>query len=189
MQKDMSMVEHKVRDGVELVRTKTERRRKMRKVVTVCMALTMGALLLASYAVAQDSSTHSLNKSEIQQLYTDYLKAEGYKPEVDADGDVIFKRDGRTYFIQVSEKDPEFFRIVLANIWSVEDEKERAKVLVAADSSNAKSKVSKVHTLRNNVWVSVEFFFERPEDFKGVFRRAMSALDNGAFNFAINMRE
>jgi hypothetical protein len=148
-------------------------------------------LVLIGAVMAQVDTSESLKKKEeqLQRLYTEYLAEEGYKPEVDSDGDVRFKREGRLYFIEVSEDDPEFFHVVLANIWSIESEKERLQVLAAADYSNAKSKVSKVHTVRDNVWVSIELFVASPEDFKGVFKRIMSAFDNGVANFVNKMRE
>jgi hypothetical protein len=160
----------------------------LRNMVTGCLAPVVGMLLAASNVTAQDTDRQTLSKAQLQRLYTDYLSEEGYRPEVDSDGDVRFKREGRLYFIGVSEEDPEFFRVVLANIWPIESEKERAQVLVAADESNAKSKVAKVYTVRDNVWVCVELFVARPEDFKGVFRRAMSALDNGVAIFVEKMK-
>ena len=146
-------------------------------------------LLSAGAATAQDDKSDSPTTEQLQALYSDYLKDEGYKPEIDSDGDVRFKREGRTYFIAVSAKDPEFFRVVLANIWSIDNEAERVKVHAAADFSNAESKVSKVHTVRDNVWVSIELFVASPGDFRGVFTRSMSALDNGVANFVKKMRE
>lgn len=157
------------------------------------VAMLAGLLVLSAVtsvgAVAQDAGQRAVDKEELQRLYTDYLGEEGYKWEIDTDGDVRFKREGKVYFIQVSDKDPEFFTVVLPNIWPIENEKERLQVLVAADASNAKSKVSKVYTMGDNVWVSIELFVERPEQFKAVFKRALSALDNGVANFAFKMRE
>jgi hypothetical protein len=161
----------------------------IRNVVIGCMTVAFAMLLASSEVTAQEPTRQNLSKAELQRLYMDFLTAEGYQPNVDQDGDVKFKREGKTYFIAVSEADPAFFRVVLAGIWPIESEKERAQVLVAADESNAKSKVSKVFTVKDNVWVSIELFVSRPEEFKGVFKRAMSALDNGVRNFAKKMRE
>jgi hypothetical protein len=60
---------------------------------------------------------------------------------------------------------------------------------VAGDASNAKTKVTKVYSFKDNVWVTVELFIRQPEDFKGVFARAMNAIDSGAGNFVSKMRE
>lgn len=161
----------------------------MRNMVMVCLALTFGILLAVPGVSAQGTNKQTPNKAELQQLYMSYLTYEGFKPEIDSDGDVRFKRDGKVYFILVNEGDPEFFRIVLANIWPIESDKERSQVLMAANDANAKSKVSKVFTVENDVWVSIDLFVRRPEDFKDVFTRSMSALDNGVRSFVKRMKE
>ena len=138
---------------------------------------------------AQGKASDAVSKEQLQRLYSEYLTEEGYKPEVDADGDVRFKREGRLYFIAVSEQDPGFFRLVLPNVWPIENEAERSKVLAAADYSNAKTKVCKVFIVKKHVWLSVELFFASPRDFKGVFSRAMAAIDTGVVKFAEKMRE
>jgi hypothetical protein len=157
--------------------------------MTAWLVLGVGAFLLASYCTAQESNGSDWDKEQFQNFYVEYLAEEGYRPEIDSDGDVRFKREGKGYFILVREDDPEFFCLVLPNIWPIESEAERAQVLAAADYSNARSKVSKVHTVDDDVWVTIELFVAKPEDFKGVFRRAIGALDNGAMNFVRKMRE
>jgi len=160
----------------------------MRNTATACLVLSLAAVLPVS-TEAQDTDAAPVSETELQRLYTEYLTEEGYRPEVDEDGDVRFKREGRLYFINVAEDDPEFFTVVLANIWPIESETERSLVRAAADASNAKSKVSKVFTINDDVWVSIELFVEHPEDFKGVFERAMSGIDNGVAEFIQTMKE
>jgi hypothetical protein len=152
-------------------------------IVVVAAALSIGSV------TAQDTSTGSLKKEQLQRLYTEYLSTEGYKPEVNSDGLVLFKREGRVYVILVSETDSGFFHLVLPNICKIEHEKKRAQVLAAADFSNANSKVCKVYTVQDQVWVSIEIFVKSPEDFKGGFERAMGAMDIGLNNFVLAMRE
>jgi hypothetical protein len=156
---------------------------------SVTMRYLFLALIIAAIMPAAAREANKPTKKELQQLYSEYLREEGYKPEIDGDGDVVFKREGRVYFIAVSEKDPEFFRVVLANIWPIESEEERSQVLIAADLSNAKSKVAKVFTVKDDVWVSVELFLSSPADFKGVFNRSMSGIDYGTNEFVSAMRE
>ena len=156
---------------------------------TVLGAVTLILVLSTSFAGAKDQAADAPSKEQLQRLYVEYLSAEGYRPSIDGDGDVKFKREGRTYFIIVSEKDPEFFRLVLANIWEIEGDVERSRVLQAADHSNAVSKVSKVYIVKDNVWVCVELFVAAPEDFRGVFQRSMSAMETGVSNYVERMRE
>lgn len=159
----------------------------MRSTATACLVLTLAAAIPASTEAREEEA--AVSETDLQQLYTEFLTEEGYRPEVDEDGDVRFKREGRLYFINVAEDDPEFFTVVLANIWPIESETERSLVRAAADVSNAKSKVSKVFTINDDVWVSIELFVEHPGDFRGVFERAMSGIDNGVAEFVRTMKE
>ncbi len=144
---------------------------------------------LASFGTANAQISNPTTRAEYQQFYVDYLTGEGYRPEVDSDGDVSFKREGLTYYIIVTESDAEFFEMALPNIHSVESESDRVECYVAADYSNAKSKVSKVYMVGDDVWVTVELFIASPSDFKSIFQRSVSALLNGANNFIEKMGE
>lgn len=153
-------------------------------------ASTLLALTLLGFCCSSLSAQEAKvwTKEELQKLYTDFLTAEGFRSEVDEDGDVVFKREGKTYFIGVDAEDPQFFRVVYPNFWEIESFEEHVRVLIAADVSNNRSKVSKVFIVEENTWGSVELFVERPEDFKAVFYRCLAAVDNGVKNFVAHMR-
>ncbi len=143
-----------------------------------------------TYSPAQtDEAVENVNKSAMQTMYMEYLKSEGYPAELDDDGDVLFKFEGNTYFIQIDPNDTEFFRIVLPNFWPLKDDNERQKVLEALNYANAESKTAKVFIVRDNVWASIEIFVATPEDFKSIFKRSMSALQYGVYNFVMKMKE
>lgn len=135
-------------------------------------------------AVAGDKA---ITKVSLQNMYMKYLNQGGYSPEIDSDGDVRFNRNDHTFFISVSENDPQFLRIVLPNIWSIDSEEEAARALMAADYTNRKIKVAKVFTIRKHIWVSLETFIAKPQDFSAVFKRAIEVLEGGAMNFAMKM--
>ena len=118
----------------------------------------------------------SMTKKQLQELYMDYLKTQGYKGEVDKEGDVRFKREGGGYFLQVSEDDEQYFRIVYPNFWAVKDEQARVQVVSACERANATVKVAKVFIVENRVWASVELLFGDPRGFEPVFERALSTL-------------
>jgi hypothetical protein len=155
-------------------------------------ALSLGLLslfLLASSPALMAQKGDDKEKKAVQKMYSKYLSDEGFKPEVDEDGDVRFKREGKTYFINVDPSDPMCFRLVLANIWPIENEEERAQVRVAMDHCNAQAKVAKAYMVRDNVWVAIETFIPKAEDFEAIFKRSLSALDYGVSLFAKKMRE
>jgi len=130
-----------------------------------------------------------MDKQEMAKMYMEYLDGEGYRPEIDSDGDVRYKHEGRTYFIIVDEKDQEFFRICFPSFWSVDDEIERRQVLVACDHATGTTKVAKVYTVGDKVWGSYELFIQKPEDFKPVFARGMRAIRAAVASFVSKMRE
>jgi hypothetical protein len=139
----------------------------------------------------RQSNTQLQSKEELQLMYMLYLKREGYLPKMDSDGDIIFKKEGYTYFIDVRAQadDPQYFRIVRPNFWSIENDIERLEVLVAADYVNSSLKVVKVYTRKDNTWATADIFISNQEDFKDIFSRLMSVISLGIERFATKMRE
>jgi hypothetical protein len=155
----------------------------------IAAAAVLAVLCVVPARAAEPADQDTPSKGALQKMYMSYLSDEGYKPEIDPDGDIRYKAEGKTYCIIIDEKDPRYFRLVLANIWKIESEGERRKVLVAVDYSNAQTKVSKSYTLNDNVWVCVELFVTKPEDFKPLFSRSSAALARGLANFLKKMQE
>lgn len=131
----------------------------------------------------------SPKKRELQQMYLSYLAQDGYKAEIDDDGDIKIEHDNYYDYIYVNEDDLEFFRLVRPKIWSIESEEERLKALRSANAATRKSKVAKIYVTKNNVSASIEIFLASPSDFKGVFKRSLGALNNGYNNFRKGMKE
>jgi len=129
-----------------------------------------------------------MTRSERAQAYMNILTEEGYRPSLDEDGDVVFKKEGRSYLILIDENDPRFFRLVFPNFWPIESELERARVVQAASATTGKIKVAKVFVVRDDVWATVELFVETPDSAKAVFERSMSVLTEAVDTFAEQMR-
>lgn len=100
---------------------------------------------------------------------------------------MIFKAEGRTYAILIDERDREFFRLVFPNFWPIESKQKRVEVEQAALQATAKTKVTKIFPVRNNVWASIEMFCSPPEVFRPVFTRSRSALRAAVGTFAEKM--
>ncbi len=126
-------------------------------------------------------------EAKLQTLYTNYLDGKGYENNIDGDGDVQFKHNDRTFFIEVNEGDTEFFRIVLANIWPIESVSESLEVVQACDEVNRTMKCTKAYTTNDDVWIAVELFVGRPDAFKDVFDRCLSAIELGVTTFVDEM--
>jgi hypothetical protein len=110
------------------------------------------------------------------EIILEYLREEGYLPKLDEDGDIVFKCEGRTYYVILDGNDEQFFRLVFPNFWSISDEEERARVMSAAQAATAKTKVAKIFPVKDDTWASVELFLPSAEAFNAVFSRSMSAL-------------
>jgi hypothetical protein len=130
-----------------------------------------------------------MSKAERAQMYLEYLRSEGYVPSIDGDGDVVFKYEGRTYYIIVSETDPEYFKLLFPNFWSLESPEEKVKAERSALIATLETKVAKVSPVRENVVATIEMFCSPPESFKNVFPRSISALRSAVQTFVEKMKE
>jgi hypothetical protein len=129
-----------------------------------------------------------MTRQERLDLYHDFLDHEGYRPAIDKDGDLMFKIEGKTYFVFVDEDDEEFFRLVFPNFWSIEDEDERARAYVAAHDATAQTKVAKVFVVKDDTWATLELFCDPPETVKAVLPRGLLAVQSAVDTFAQIMR-
>lgn len=130
-----------------------------------------------------------MDKKKRAQMYQDFLRREGYVPEIDKDNDVKFKAEGMTYYIMVDENDELFFRIIFPGFWSVENQGERDKAEKAALHATAQTKVAKVFMVGDNVHAAIELFCSPPDVYRPVFQRSMSALQTAVQTFVQKMRE
>jgi hypothetical protein len=140
---------------------------------SVIAAVIVGVAALP--AVAQGNADV---EKRLQKMYVEYLNEAGYRPFVDGDGDVQFKHEGSTYFIDVDEDDTLYFRLVL--LGNLPEKFTRNAVLDATNYATEMAKVCKIYLRDGGIIVAdVELFFDRPEDFQAVFERSLSAIDVG----------
>jgi hypothetical protein len=123
------------------------------------------------------------------QFMMEFLAAEGYRPELDSDGDVEFKAEGKTYFAMSAEDDATYFKILLPGLWSIENEDERLRVLAACDHATRIVKVAKMSTNDDNTDGAVELFLADITNVPELFARCMSALQTAVDLFVEHMNE
>jgi hypothetical protein len=125
-----------------------------------------------------------MNKDSINE----YLVEEGFRPEIDEDGDIKFKREGKIYYIQTNDSDDEFLRIIAFNIWSLDTVQEKRIALRLANKATRNFKVAKVIvSAANNAWATVELLVRDMESFTAFFYRSMSVLDEAVLEFRTDM--
>jgi hypothetical protein len=122
--------------------------------------------------------------------YLTFLAAEGYRPRIDANGNVAFKYEGRSYVIRIDEKDATYFCLSYPNFWRIESEAELSRVKEAALAVSAEYKVVKIFPVGDaDTWATIELFCSPPETFTAVFDRCLKALRNGVKEFIAKMQE
>ncbi|MCL2196875.1 MAG: YbjN domain-containing protein [Treponema sp.] len=157
----------------------------MSKIVKILLAvLLFGGLFVFPAAAQQPEYT----KADLQSLYVEYLRNEGYLPSVDPDGDIKFKVGGDNYYIIVDENDLQFFQIYMGfSLGAVTPE----DALNAANLSNRRSKVVKVALSSDGTVASItaELLLDDPKNFIPIFSRAISLMRNAENNFMNQLKE
>jgi hypothetical protein len=141
----------------------------------VARAVLCGAFVLG----AGQASAQTYTKQQLQETYSAYLQAEGFRPELTASGNVKFRREGRSYLIIADEKDPTYFRMT----WAFADEDKsaaaRLRRLEGCNVASAEVKVIKAYLDSDgDPNFSAEMFLVVPGDFKTSMSLLLRAMDN-----------
>lgn len=136
-------------------------------------------------------TANAQSASDLQDMYLSYLREQGYQPEIDSDGDVMFKAEGSSYYIIVDEGDLESFRMLYPGFWEIESLSEKAKVYEVVNYINRTKKIVKayLYSTEDNVSMDANILVENPEDFKLHFRRMLNLLISQKREFREKMNE
>ena len=132
-----------------------------------------------------------MTKEELQHLYLDYLKEEGFKASVDEEGDIEFKFEGDKYILFVEEKDLEYFRIQSGYGFEFKTDEDKIKSLQVLNSVNYEYKLGKICVDIDEELVIVEtgFFLVKPDDFKLFFKRCLGIIQGMISDFSDRVNE
>lgn len=122
-------------------------------------------------------------------IYVEFLECEGYRPTLDDAGDVMFRCQGRCYFLMVDDDDPAYFRLLLPNFWSIDDDLEHRRALLAAADVTAEIKVAKIYVLGEDTQAAAEMFLADIHDLPKIFDRALRALQGAVHRFCELMQD
>lgn len=111
------------------------------------------------------------------------LERDGFRPEVDPDGDISFKHEGLTFVVLLTEDDPEYYQVLLPNFWPLESEAERQVALHACDEINRAVKLVKLYTVEGNLFAGVESAYDTSEAFLAHLPQAVAYLQDAARMF------
>ena len=118
------------------------------------------------------------------EMVLEFLKKEGFLPEVDADdGSIWFKYQMMTYlFMNNDDDEKEFFQLVMPNIYEVTEDN-RDMVLEAANKVNKTMKVAKSCIINNDVWLIYEAILDSSPEIEEIMPRALRILQSARTEF------
>lgn len=117
------------------------------------------------------------------EMVLDFLRQQGFCPEVDEDnGNILFKYQMAGFLYMNNSDDQEFFQLIMPNICSVTEDN-REMILEAANSINGGIKVVKACVLEDSVWLLFENFLDSSPDVSDILPRALNALQGARQEF------
>jgi len=140
--------------------------------------LFMMCLMATTIAFAQKD----LNSSQLK-LRTEifnFLKEEGFMPEIDNDGDIKFKRQGNNCFIIVAEQNTSPMYVQFERYIGVPEGYSETVSRLAAEQLTRRFKAIKCCYMASSktLKVSAEMFLRSSEPFKEVFYQLCSSMDD-----------
>ena len=111
----------------------------------------------------------------LKELMLQYLKEEGFCPQVD-EISIDFKCEGRNFAFIYDEDDDQYFRLMMPNIYEVTDEN-RDAVLRALNETNNAIKVIKAYTpIPQAVWIGFEVLVDSTPVLADLVPRGLNML-------------
>ncbi len=126
----------------------------------------------------------------MRELCIDFLKTQGYRPDVDGNGNVVFKVEGKVYIIDIDKRDGSFLRVLLPNFYEIETELEMSKALRVSNKINQSVKVGKIFIASNNhAWGLAEQFIDDTPNLEDFFQRTLNVIRKASEDFTKEMLE
>jgi hypothetical protein len=124
-----------------------------------------------------------------QEPCCQFLKAEGFPiVDIDEDGDVVFRAEGKYYILYNHQDHPERFALALPAFWSLDDTEEADRALSAANTVNVRFSGATVVCLSHTVTAFTQLFLANPAaDLQAVFYPSLKAVQIAAHAFAARM--
>lgn len=121
------------------------------------------------------------------ELAKNWLQEQGFKCNLDQDGDAIFKYEGANMYVSVDKDDPLFLKIVMPSIYEVENN--YSNVLEAVNKVCTRIKVIKALLVKNRVHLVIEMFVDTTPEVDDFFERCCDILIAGRRVFAEALNE
>lgn len=135
--------------------------------------------LFADFAFAQSlNATQTKLRNEIKS----FLQEEGFMPSVDKDGDVSFKKEGKQYWVSVSDEVTNPMFVTIGAAFNKPEEYSLSTVMLAAADLNLVKGV-KVLCGEDSFVIQGELFLGNAEQFKYAFYKIISQIESVVYIF------
>jgi hypothetical protein len=127
-------------------------------------------------------------KAQLQEMYVSWLRAEGYSPSVDSDGDVNFTAQGHRFYISVRDEDLQSFQLVLTEFLDITPASNRLKALEAASAETRTTRVIRIYmTSSGKIAIDAFILLAKPDDFKVHLKRLVDLILLGRKDYLARM--
>ena len=138
------------------------------KVILLIVALAMS---MATFAQKE----YTYQQKQLRDRIFSYIKGEGYRPEIDDDGDIMFKKEGDTYFVIVSADNSAPMYLSLTKIFTYSGSFTKYKIKQCMQEINL-YKMCKLVPLDESCEIRVEMFLNDAGSFTSIFEKALSVM-------------
>lgn len=146
------------------------------------ITLVLGLLILPSISFAQSDSGFNSEQLTLRTDLFNFLKEEGFMPELDSDGDIKFKSEGQAYYISVSKTDEDPMYVVLFRAFNNPDEYSAETIAMASTKLNIYKGV-KVLCFDKSFRIGAELYVRNAEPVKSAFYKLIGIIDSVKSDF------
>lgn len=146
------------------------------------ITLVLGLLILPNMLFAQSDSGFNSEQLVLRTDLFNFLKEEGFMPELDSDGDIKFKSEGHPYYIRVSKTDENPMYVVLFRSFNYPDEYSAETVAMASTKLNFYKGV-KVLCFDKSIRIGAELYVRNAEPVKSAFYKLKGNIDSVKSDF------
>lgn len=124
------------------------------------------------------------------ERYQSILADEGFRPEINTYGNIVFKFEGHRFVIVPYEDDDEYVCLMYPSLWNVRGDMERRRAVNCANTTTREKKVVKVFLEENERYVSatIEMYLVELDNLRPVLMRCLHTLLAAGRDFTALMR-
>ena len=134
-------------------------------------------LLLLPNLLAQNPKNLNNDQLAMRSDLFNFVKQEGYMPELDSDGDIKFKSEGKNFYISISANDESPMYITFFREFAYPEQYSKRTVVLASEELN-RYKGVKILIFKEYYRVCAELYVRDAEPLKGCFYKLINNIDN-----------